>query len=50
MIFGARRTQKEKGGLGIRKLDLLNRALLGKWVWRFIIEGEETGKNVLKVK
>lgn len=50
MIFGARRTQKEKGGLGIRKLDLLKRALLGKWVWRFTIEGKETGKNVLKVK
>ena len=22
---------KEKGGLGIRRFDLLNRALLGKW-------------------
>ena len=26
---------KEKGGLGIRKLTLLIKALLGKWIWRF---------------
>ena len=25
-------TQKEKGSLGIRKIDLLNKALLGKWI------------------
>ena len=25
-------TQKEKGGLGIRKINLLNKALLGKWI------------------
>ena len=29
---------KERGGLGIRDLSLVNKALLGKWVWRFAEE------------
>ncbi|KAJ9708505.1 hypothetical protein PVL29_000510 [Vitis rotundifolia] len=41
---------KEKGGLGIRKLNLLNRALLGKWVWRFACAKEEFWKQVLIAK
>lgn len=42
---------KEKGGLGIRQLDLLNRALLGMWAWWFAIEGENKAwKICVKVK
>ena len=33
-------TQKEKGGLGIRRIGLLNKALLGKLIWRFAFEND----------
>ena len=41
---------KEKGGLGIKKLALLNRALLSKWNWRFVIKDERLWKKVIIIK
>ena len=41
---------KEKGGLGIRKLTLVNKALLGKWIWRFACDKEALWKQVLVAK
>ncbi|RVW55159.1 LINE-1 reverse transcriptase-like [Vitis vinifera] len=41
---------KEKGGLGLRKITLLNKALLGKWIWRFACAKEEFWKKVLEAK
>ena len=33
-------SDKQKGGLGVRNLPLLNKALLCKWRWRFAVERE----------
>ena len=41
---------KERGGLGLRKLGLLNRALLSKWIWRFACERENLWKQVIVAK
>ncbi|RVX14524.1 putative ribonuclease H protein [Vitis vinifera] len=41
---------KEKGGLGVRKLAILNKVLLGKWIWRFACDKENLWKQVLLAK
>nr|GEZ21415.1 RNA-directed DNA polymerase, eukaryota, reverse transcriptase zinc-binding domain protein [Tanacetum cinerariifolium] len=39
---------KDKGGLGVSSLFGLNRALMFKWVWRFITQGSSLWARVIK--
>ncbi|RVW90826.1 putative ribonuclease H protein [Vitis vinifera] len=39
--------EKKDGGLGIRNLFRLNKALLGKWCWRFTSEQDSLWKQVI---
>ena len=40
----------ECGGLGVRKLTTFNKALLGKWLWRFGIEETRLWRRVVALK
>ncbi|RVW19794.1 hypothetical protein CK203_115975 [Vitis vinifera] len=39
--------RKNNGGLGLRRIATLNRALLGKWIWRFACEKDNLWKQVI---
>ena len=41
---------KNKGGLGVCRLLNLNRALLGKWIWRFTTEKEAPWRHFITLK
>lgn len=40
--------EKKEGGLGIRDFLAFNRAILGKWIWRFLNESESLWVKVIR--
>ena len=43
-------TNKRKGGLGILRLEKLNKSLLRKWDWRLAVEDNSSWKDLIKLK
>ena len=41
---------KRLGGLGLRNLSLMNKALLEKWIWRFASDTDCTWKRLITFK
>ena len=43
-------SEKKKGGLGLRRFSILNKALMRKWCWRFANERESLWRKVIRSK
>ena len=43
-------SNKKNGGLSVKNLSILNRALLCKWSWRYTVERESSWKLVISRK
>ena len=43
-------TEKKKGGLGLRRFSILNKALMCKWCWRFANERDSLWRKVIRCK
>ena len=41
---------QESGGLEIRDLTLMNKALLGKWTWKFAMKGDTIWLKLISLK
>ncbi|MCH88092.1 LINE-1 reverse transcriptase like, partial [Trifolium medium] len=41
---------KDQGGLGVKNLEFFNAALLSKWKWRFLVDGEAVWSDLLKFR
>ncbi|GAU32797.1 hypothetical protein TSUD_152460 [Trifolium subterraneum] len=50
LVEKIRGSDRESGGLGVRRVKEFNLALLGKWCWRLLEELEEMWCKVLKAK